>query len=43
MTPDDYDIDISIVESDALTVWRNRHKLPKDVVLENVGAADQST
>ena len=42
MTPDDYDIDISIVESDALTVWRNRHKLPKDVVLENVGAADQS-
>ncbi len=42
MTPDDYDIDISIVESDALTVWKNRHKLPSDVVLENVGAADQS-
>ena len=42
MTPDDYDIDISIVESDMLAVWRNRHKLPKDVVLENIGAADQS-
>ena len=38
----DYDIDVSILESDMQLVWRNRHRLPDDVVLENIGSGDGS-
>ena len=42
MIPHDYDLDVSILESDMQHVWRNRHRLPSDVVLENVGSGDGS-
>ena len=42
MIPHDYDLDLVILEEDVREVWRNRHKLPSDVVLDNVGSADQS-
>ena len=42
MIPHDYDLDLVILEEDVHEVWRNRHKLPSDVVLDNVGSADQS-
>lgn len=42
MIPHDYDLDVSIVESDMQLVWKNRHQLPSDVVLENIGSGDGS-
>ena len=42
MIPHDYDLDLAILEEDMQKVWKNRHKLPSDVVLDNVGSADQS-
>jgi hypothetical protein len=42
MIPHDYDLDLAILEEDVQKVWKNRHKLPSDVVLDNVGSADQS-
>ena len=37
-----YDVDVSIQESDMQLVWKNRHRLPSDVVLENMGSGDGS-
>ena len=42
MISHDYDVDISILESDMQLVWKNRHRLPSDVVLENIGSGDGS-
>ena len=42
MIPHDYDIDLAVMEEDIQKVWKNRHRLPEDVVLDNVGSADQS-
>jgi hypothetical protein len=42
MIPHDYDLDISVMEEDLQKVWRNRHKIPNDVVLDNVGSGDQT-
>ena len=42
MIPHDYDLDISIIEPDMQLVWKNRHRLPSDVVLENIGSGDGS-
>ena len=42
MIPHDYDIDLAVMEEDIQKVWKNRHRLPEDIVLDNVGSADQS-
>lgn len=42
MIAHDYDVDVAILESDMQYVWKNRHRLPADIVLENIGSGDGS-